>query len=482
MVTLYHFLAISVVAVVIVGLSRSVRMMNFFTVAYSLSVSVYALQVLVNEPLPVFLLNNNYLFLDSLAIYEIVVSGFVFFLAAVYAGGYVDALLKDGELAAENAKLFYITFNLLFISVILAFSSNNLAVLWVFAEITTVLSAVLVVLLNAKENIAAAIKYVFITSTAMLFSFIGLVILFAISKESIGTATLNWDLLFRNARGLSSPALLFPFAFIFIGFAAKSGIAPFHTWLPPAHAKASSDVSVLLSGSILNIGIYAIMRIAALTVKTPAGSFFSSFLLLCGIATVGVAAFSMAVRTNLKKLIAFSSIENMGFMLIGIAAGNVFWVLYHTLAHSLAKALLFFSTGIINRQYHSVKLDSIHDIFRLQPLAVFGLIVGGMAIIGVPFLPLFLSKLYILVSLGRESLVALLFVLLLSLIASSSFAWFIIKLVKNNGKKVEPYAAPLSMRIPIVLLVAVLAALGLYFPETLRLALDNIAAGVGSLG
>lgn len=482
MVTLYQFLVISIVTVILVGLSRSARLMNFFTAVYSFVVFVYASYILMNEPLPVFFLNNHYLFLDSLAIYEIIISGFVFFLAAVYAGGYVDSLLKDGELAAENVKLFYIAFNLLLLSVVMAFSSNNLAVLWVFAEITTVLSAVLVVLLNAKENIAAAIKYVFITSTAMLFSFIGLVILFAVSKESIGMATLNWDLLFQNAQGLSSPMLLFPFTFIVIGFAAKSGIAPFHTWLPQVYAKAPSDVSVLLSCAVSSIGLYAIMRIAALTMKTPAGSFFSSFLLLCGIATVGIAAFSMAVRTNLKKLIAFSSIENMGFMLIGIAAGNVFWVMYHTLAHSLAKALLFFSAGIINSQYHSVKLDSIHNVFRLQPLAVFGLIVGGMAIIGVPFLPLFLSKLYILVSLGKESLAALLFVLLLSLVASSSFALFIIKLAKNNGKETKPYAAPLSMRIPIVLLVVVLVVLGMYLPETLRLVLDNITAGMGPLG
>lgn len=474
MTALNLIVVMSAVMLISLALLRSVKLMNLVTIAYSAVISLVAGYALVKVDLPVYFFSNHYFFLDTLGIYEIIIAGIIFFLAAIYARGYVDSLLKEGELNRENVKLFYAAFNLLLLSVVLVFSANNLALLWVFAEITTLFSAILIILLNAKENITAAIKYVFITSTAMLFSFMGLIFLFAASRESMATPTLNWNLLLQHAPELSPQLLLFSFVFVFIGFAAKSGIVPFHTWLPPAHAKAPSDVSVLLSSAILNIGIYAIIRINALVMHTKISHLITPFLLAFGIITIGIAAFSMAVRTNIKKLIAFSSIENMGIMLVGLAVGNVFWVLYHTLAHALAKALLFFSAGIIHRQYHSVKAEFIHSLFRLQPLASVGLILGSLAVIGMPLFPLFISKFFILASLGRASPLLLSVVLLLLLVMAGSFAWFMIRLFQNTGKELERYKTILSMKIPLLLLILMLVLLGIYFPEMLRTTLEKI--------
>ncbi len=471
---------LSVAVLILILLSRSARVMNFYTTLYLLSALVLAVKTLITERLPIYYLQNNYFFIDSLSIFEIILTIVIFLLAAIYAEGYVESLTASGELNPKNIKLFYVAFNVLLLAVILAFSSNNLALLWIFAELTTVLSAILIVILNAKENITAALKYVFIASTAMLFSFIGLIFMFAISKLDGAEATLNWDLLLQRAAELSPQLFLFSFVLIFVGFAAKSGIVPFHTWLPAAYSKAPSDVSVLLSGSITNIGIYAIIRIYAIAQHTSSQPFISKMLLFFGIASMAVAAVSMIVRTNVKKLIAFSSVENMGFLLIGISIGSpisIFWVLFHTLAHSLNKALLFFSAGIIHRQYNSIKNEFIHNALKLQPLASWGLIVGSISIIGMPLFPLFVSKFFILSQLSGVSKIILFSVLSLLLIASSSFAWFFINLFGNIKEKELPkFKAPASMKIPIIILIILLLILGLFIPASIKSMLHAIVS------
>ena len=149
------------------------------------------------------------------------------------------------------------------------------------------------------------------------------------------------------------------FALIFIGFAAKSGIFPFHTWLPEAHAKAPSAVSAVLSGVLLNVGIYGIIRVFAIVHQTSAFAAVTPLLLLFGVLTIAIAAISMLPEKNLKKLIAFSSIENMGILLIGLAVATplaIFWVIFHIMAHAFTKASLFFSAGILHRQYQEPTL------------------------------------------------------------------------------------------------------------------------------
>jgi hydrogenase-4 component F len=149
------------------------------------------------------------------------------------------------------------------------------------------------------------------------------------------------------------------------------------------------------------------------------------------------------------------------------------------LAHSLAKALLFFSAGIINRQYDNVKIEYIHDLFKMQPLAAFGLIFGSVAIIGTPLLPLFIPKFFILAGLGEIYPALLFVVLLLLVIAAGSFAWFVIQLIQNNGKEAEKYKVPFTMMAPIIILVIALLFFGLYFPDILHLMMENIVTELG---
>jgi hydrogenase-4 component F len=477
-VILVAFASCAALALVLVAMSRTHRQMNLVVIGQGVIFAAIAVYTLLAEQIPVtsFLIGNGYFYLDHLGLYEVLIATLIFTLAAVYARGYVDHLLSSGELEWGLLRLFYTAWCLLHLVIILAFFSDNLALFWIFAEMTTIISAMLVAILYAKENIDAAIKYIFIGSTAMLFSFVGLIFLFEISRSALGEGTLNWSVLMQHAASFPAGMMTVAFCFIFIGFAAKSGIFPFHTWLPEAHAKAPSAVSALLSAVLLNIGIYGIIRSYALVHQTTALQTASQVLGLFGVLTIGISAVSMLPEKNLKKLIAFSSIENMGLILVGLAIATpvaVFFALFQIMAHSFTKASLFFSAGILHRQYRSHlsndAIDDIKDVFRFQPLAAWGLIIGGLAIIGMPPFPIFWSEWFIMLSLGMKSLPVLIFVLVLLFIAAASIGYFVIRnfskvSIPESQSDLVPYLTPLSMKIPIVVLLIIILAIGVLFP------------------
>lgn len=307
------YLAVGAIALALITLSKSHRAMNAFFILHTLASLTIGVYVLLTAPVPIFETGSEYFYVDHLSLYEVLIAALLFFLASVYANGYVESLMQAQELHRNNLKIFYIVFSLLLTTVTLAFFSDNLALFWIFAELTTVFSAALVAILSAKENIDAAIKYIFIASGAMLFSFIGLIFLYTLSGEVLGSGTLNWTILAKNAALLSPKMLTASFVFLFIGFAAKSGIFPFHTWLPDAHSKAPSAVSAILSGVLLNIGMYGILRMYAIVRQTQAETMISQFLLGFGLLTITVAVLNMLLQKNLKMLIAFSSVDTWAF-------------------------------------------------------------------------------------------------------------------------------------------------------------------------
>jgi len=342
---------------------------------------------------------------------------------------------------------------------------------------------VLIVTLGARENIIAALKYVFIASTAMLFSVVGLIILFAMTKQATGTGTLNWTQLALEAAKLSPSSFILAFTFIFIGFAAKAGIVPFHTWLPQAHAKAPSVVSTILSGVLLNCGIYGILRLNAIAVNTSSHHIISVILIVFGVISMAIAAFSMLPRTNIKKLIAFSSIEHMGFMLVGIGLGTsiaIYWTLFHVFLHSLIKALLFFSAGILHRQFNSNDMPDMRNTLKLQPLASWGMIIGSMAIIGMPPFPVFLSKFFLLIQVGKYSPWVLFLILVLFLIVAGATSYLLVRTFsRTKEEEIQPYRAHWTMKLPIVILFVLIIGAGIWLYTGLGDILTQTVNGLG---
>ena len=196
--------------------------------------------------------------------------------------------------------------------------------------------------------------------------------------------------------------------------------------------------------------------------------------------SVGLAAFTMFSKKNIKKLIAFSSIENTGFMLLGIGIGTpaaIFWVLFHTLAHSISKALMFFSAGMIHNQYDSMNINDTKYALRLQPLAATGIIIGGLSVIGAPLLPIFMSKIMILVQLAKVSKILLVLLAVLFMLAASAFAHVLGAMLTNvseDSKEMKRVKPAFLMNVSVVLLIALLLMMGIRFPDTLKHLLDTI--------
>jgi hydrogenase-4 component F len=475
---LVAFVLVSVLALVIIAVSRNHRQMNSVCILQALIFCLLVVYLVVFRQVPVvsFLIGSQYFFIDHFGLFEVFIATVIFTCAAVYARGYVEGLISSGELEKGSLKLFYSAWALLLLVIVLAFISDNLALFWIFAELTTVISAMLVAILSARENIDAAIKYIFVASVSMLFAFVGFIFLFEVSRVSLGAGTLNWTVLMQHAEIFPPGMMVASFALVFVGFAAKSGIFPFHTWLPDAHAKAPSAVSAILSGVLLNVGIYGIIRVYAIVHQTTAVLTIAPMLALFGILTIGIAALSMLPQKNLKKLVAFSSVENMGIMLVGLAISTpvaLFWVLFHILAHSLTKASLFFSSGILHRQYRSRfssdAADEIRDVFRLQPLAAWGIILGGLAIIGIPPFPIFYSEFFILLQLGAVSIWVLGVMLILLFIAAVGLGYFVLTTftqVSEPGSQsdIEQYRTPASMKVPVIFLLVLLLVIGIILP------------------
>ncbi|KTB48012.1 proton-conducting transporter membrane subunit [Dehalogenimonas alkenigignens] len=435
--------------------------------------------------LPRFFTDNGYLMADTLGAYEAVITSVLFLLASVYARGYVGSLLERGEIERSLLGLFYGAFALLPLVIVMGFLSNNLALLWIFAELSTLFSVVLVVTLKARENITAALKYVFVTSTAMLFAFVGIIILFALSREVVPGGTLNWTDLMDAAASIEPRMYTFAFVFLFIGFGAKAAIAPFHTWLPTVYVRAPSVVAVV-SGAVLNLGLYAILRLLALGHQAGDEAFLNPFLVAFGTASLFLAALALISRTNTKKLIAFSGIEHSGLILLAFGLGSpaaLFWALFHKAGNALVKALLFFSAGIFHRQYGSNKFFAIKDPFRLQPLAAWGLVIGSAAAIGAPLTPVFLAKFNILVAAATQALPLFIAVLAAFLLAAAGFGYYLIRAFTQGGDAgMERYDTPAAMRLPIAAALVLLVALGVWLPGWLGDALNVIIADLGFQG
>jgi hydrogenase-4 component F len=464
------------------GFTARIKFLSITSIILSAVYLAITIVVIVTAKLPMQGF-NDYLYIDPLSVYEVLITCIVFLLASIYGYGYIRTLVEREGLRAGSLELFYICFNLLFIIIVFAFFSNNLALFWILLELTTILSAVLIVAISSKENITAALKYVFIASTAMLFSVIGLIILFAMTKQALGAGTLNWNELMRSAASLSPQYFSFAFVFIFIGFASKAGIAPFHTWLPQTHARAPSMISAVLSGVLLNCGIYGILRVFAIAHQTSSWKVIAIIMLVFGLISIVVAAFSMFSRSNIKKLIAFSSIEHMGLVLVAISLGTpiaIFWSLFHILAHSLIKSLLFFSAGILNRQYDSNRFVDMKNALKMQPLAAWGMILGGVAVIGMPPFPMFFSKLFMLTQLGAYSVPVLIIVLVLLLIIAAAFAYLLIKaFTQQSATRLEPYKTHWTMQAPIWILFICIIGIGVYLAGDLSPMLNSITASLG---
>ncbi|MFH0791511.1 MAG: proton-conducting transporter membrane subunit, partial [Candidatus Omnitrophota bacterium] len=256
----------------------------------------------------------GFIYIDSLSAFFILVTSVVAFAAALYSIAYIKKDVETGTISRKKARMYYVLFNLFCFSMFFVPAVNNLGMLWVAIEMTTLISAFLVGFYNSKESVEAAWKYIIICSMGIIFALLGTILFCYAFSLSEGTKSLNWPEMLAAAGRMDKNILKIAFIFILVGYGTKAGIAPMHTWLPDAHSQAVSPISALLSGVLLKTAIYAILRFGIIVIHGPGFHYFSNLMILLGIVSLVISSGFILVQKDLKRLLAYSSIEHIGII------------------------------------------------------------------------------------------------------------------------------------------------------------------------
>lgn len=344
-------------------------------------------------------------YVDALSALFVLTIAFVGIATALYSIGYISHDTEHGVITTRKARVYYVLFNLFMLTMFFVTMVNNLGMMWVGIEMTTLVSAFLVGFYNTKQSVEAAWKYIIICSVGIIIALLGTILLYYALVSAHGMHTLNWTDMRNAAPMLDKNIVSIAFVFILIGYGTKAGLAPMHTWLPDAHSQAVAPISALLSGVLIKTALYAIMRCSIIVNKTVGGAYTSNLLLVFGLITMAVGAGLILVQKDLKRMFAYSSIENCGLISVGLGIGGtigLFGALLHIFNHAMTKSLLFCGAGNIIQRYNKHTMSSITGVVRTMPVTGVAMLVGVYAIIGFPCFSIFISKFMILLALFRK--------------------------------------------------------------------------------
>jgi hydrogenase-4 component F len=401
---------------------------------------------------------------DALSVVMLIVIGTVGTLSAVASIGYINAELDHGHTDAAGARLYGTLTPAFLAAMVVAVSANNIGVIWVTIEATTVITAFLVGHRRTRTTLEATWKYVIICSVGIAIAFLGTILLYFAARHAGADSAhaLDLDVLIAHASGLDPGVTRLAGGLLLIGYGAKVGLVPFHTWLADAHSQAPAPVSALMSGVLLSVAFSVLLRIKPI-IDTAVGTGFLRWgLLAVGLATVAVAAMLLTVTSDLKRMLAYSSMENMGLIAVAAAAGTklaIAALLLHVLAHGIGKTVLFLASGQLQAAHDSTAIPDITAVLRRSRLIGVAFAIGMLVLLGLPPFAMFASELSIARALADAGLAwVLAAVLLLIVIAFAA-------LVRNTGHVLlgEPAEGSPSIAVPATVAAALLIGVAVCF-------------------
>jgi hydrogenase-4 component F len=438
-----------------------------------------AWRVLAGGPL---VAGQGWLYVDALSAYHAVVLALVFGGSSAYAWVYFRAEIEAGALSRDAARKFGALWFGAAGAMTLVLLSNNLGLMWVGIEATTLLTAFLICIHVSPLSLEATWKYLLVCSVGVAFAFAGTLFV-AASAARLGMPhadMLLWTRLYERAAGLSPNSMKLAFLFLLVGYGTKAGLAPLHTWLPDAHSQAPAPVSALFSGFMLNTALYCIVRYLPLVERATGGPGWAGELLVVfGIASILLAAAFIVFQEDGKRLLAYHSVEHMGIIALGLGLGGVgtFGALWHTLNHALCKALAFFSVGRLGQLYGTHELRAMAGALRRAPVWGAGFFGSLLALIGVAPFALFMSEFQILRAAvdARASMVAGLFLLGAGIVFVAALKHAITPAWGDEVKAPAPQPGGVLDVVLVAGGLGLLLALGLWLPAPLRAALEAAA-------
>ncbi len=404
------------------------------------------------------------------AVVALAVSG-VAWISLWFGAGYLRRAQAQGHIDDASLWRYYVLAPLFVFAMLLAVLVNNVGVMWVAVEGTTIATAFLVGVQHSKSSLEASWKYILIGSVGIALAFVGTVLGYFNFVQRVGHTdyALNWTILRQVAGRLNGDVLRLSFVFILIGYGTKAGLAPMHTWLPDAHSEAPAPISSMMSGSLLIVALYAILR-WKMVVDVRLGSAYTDRLLIgVGVISLAIAALLLIRQASYKRMLAYSSVEHIGLMCLGLGLGplGTFAAMLHLVGHAAGKSMMFLLSGEILERYRSTRISSVKGLLRAMPWTGGLFFAGALALLGMPPFGLFVSEVLLLragFTVGRWWVMA--FVLLLMLSIFLSILRSLNRILYGEPSREFPRGEPGGLRlIPLAVNVTALLMLGLWIPE-----------------
>lgn len=412
------------------------------------------------------------LYVDVLSVFFMLTTSIVAFAASIYSIGYISAEAAEKKISNNKVAAYYGLFNLFCFTMLLVQVLNNLALVWIAIEMTTLVSAFLVGFHNTKESVEAAWKYIIICSVGIAFALLGIIFFYYTSFINAGVKSLEWERMLAGAQLFDPRIVKIALLLIITGYGTKAGFAPMHNWLPDAHSQALSPISGLLSGVLLKTALYAMLRCVILANPSVGYAFSAKLFLLYGMCSLGIAAGFILVQKDLKRLFAYSSVENIGLISIGFGfgpTGGIFAGLFHVFNHAVTKALMFFGSGNIVKAFRTNNMRQMRGALKVLPFTGTAMLLGVFALVGMPPFSSFISKLLLLMAAfksGRYFVAAS--VLCFAGLAFAGLVYHITKVIFGNRPAgISGHGDSLSTKIAFVFLGIFIVWFGVRMPGAL---------------
>ena len=473
MIALGFLLAIPLlggIVLALVGHRDNARDLNVaFSAGTFLAACVLTGEVIAAGPMRLW--GQNF-YIDALNVFLVTLTAFVGLTTSIFSRPYMRIERDHGKMTPPRLRLYHSMYQLFNFTMLLALTTNNLGIVWVAMEAATLSTVLLVSVYRTAASLEAAWKYFILCGVGIAQALFGTVLLYMAAARVIGPedGALLWTNLDAVKAKLDPNIITLAWAFLFIGYGTKVGLVPLHNWLPDAHAEGPTPVSAVLSGLLLNVALYAVLRCKVLTDAALGGSQLTGRLMMgFGLLSVVTAVFFIMRQRDVKRMFAYSSIEHMGLMTFAFGVGGPiasFAGLLHMTVHSLIKSAIFFAVGHATQKAGSQIMEEIRGLIRISPTVGWGLMLGALAILGMPPFGVFASEFLIVTTAMREQPWATPFLLVALGVAFASVFSRVQPMVFGETT-LKRLAHPPAL-VPVFVHLALGLMLGLYIPPYLN--------------
>ncbi len=338
---------------------------------------------------------------DAFNVYLVVLTAFVGVTTSIFSRPYMRHVCSTGKISAGSLRVYHSMYQAFMLTMLVALTTDNLGVLWVAIEGATLATVLLVSLYRTPEAVEAAWKYFILCGVGIALALFGTVLTYFAAQHVIAdpAAGLTWSALYERAHELNPTVMRIAFVFLLVGYGTKVGLVPMHQWLPDAHSEGPTPMSAVLSGLLLNVALYAVVRLKMLVdgslAETATPHLAGSLLMGFGLVSFTVAGLFLHRQRDIKRMFSYSSIEHMGLMTFAFGLGGslaTFGALLHMLVHSLTKSAIFVTVGHATHLAGTQAIERIRGLIRTQPAIGWSLLFGVVAIAGFPPFGVFTSE------------------------------------------------------------------------------------------